>query len=143
MQVRTDREYPAKKMMNLAPLLAEAPVVQAHAFVALAALAMGVIQLAGAKGTRVHRVIGYAWIALMLVVALSSFAIRGSGTFSWIHLLSLSVLVLTPLALLAARRRHVVTHAWAMSALFAGALLVAGAFTLLPGRVMHDVVFGG
>jgi uncharacterized membrane protein len=30
-----------------------------------------------------------------------------------------------------------------MISLFAGALVVAGAFTLLPGRIMHRVVFGG
>jgi uncharacterized membrane protein len=29
-----------------------------------------------------------------------------------------------------------------MTALFAGALVIAGVFTLLPGRIMHDVVFG-
>jgi len=27
--------------------------------------------------------------------------------------------------------------------LFVGALVIAGAFTLLPGRLMHEVVFGG
>jgi uncharacterized membrane protein len=30
-----------------------------------------------------------------------------------------------------------------MIGLFAGALLIAGIFTLLPGRIMHAVVFGG
>jgi len=29
-----------------------------------------------------------------------------------------------------------------MLGLFAGALVVAGTFTLLPGRIMHSVVFG-
>ncbi len=27
--------------------------------------------------------------------------------------------------------------------LFVGALVIAGAFTLLPGRLMHEVIFGG
>jgi uncharacterized membrane protein len=30
-----------------------------------------------------------------------------------------------------------------MISLFAGALLIAGLLTLLPGRVIHKVVFGG
>jgi uncharacterized membrane protein len=30
-----------------------------------------------------------------------------------------------------------------MVVLFLGALVVAGLFTLLPGRIMHAVVFGG
>jgi uncharacterized membrane protein len=29
-----------------------------------------------------------------------------------------------------------------MISIFVGALVIAGAFTLLPGRVMHAVVFG-
>jgi uncharacterized membrane protein len=36
---------------------------------------------------------------------------------------------------LAARRRI-------MTLMFAGALVVAGLFTLVPGRIMHRVVFG-
>ncbi len=30
-----------------------------------------------------------------------------------------------------------------MIGLFAGALVIAGAFTLVPGRIMYRVVFGG
>ena len=29
-----------------------------------------------------------------------------------------------------------------MISIFAGALMVAGLFTLVPGRIMHDVLFG-
>jgi uncharacterized membrane protein len=42
-----------------------------------------------------------------------------------------------------ARRHWVRSHRAAMISLFAGALVIAGVFTLLPGRVMHEVVFGG
>ena len=131
--------------MSLEPLLAAGPVVQIHAFAAMAAFVLGVIQLAGPKGTLPHRTLGYIWVGLMLVVAVVSFSIRGNGPwggFSAIHLLSVSALVLVPLAVLAARRRHVGTHRWAMIFIFVGALLIAGAFTLLPGRIMHRVVFG-
>ena len=30
-----------------------------------------------------------------------------------------------------------------MLSLFFGALVIAGIFTLVPGRIMHSVVFGG
>ena len=30
-----------------------------------------------------------------------------------------------------------------MLALFLGALVIAGIFTFVPGRIMHEVVFGG
>jgi uncharacterized membrane protein len=132
--------------MPLDPLLAAPLIVQLHAFAAMAAFALGVVQFAGPKGTLPHRTIGYAWVGAMLVVAASSFAIHGRGQwggFSAIHLLSILVLVLLPLAVLAARRHHVGRHRGAMISLFAGALVVAGAFTLLPGRIMHRVVFGG
>ena len=40
------------------------------------------------------------------------------------------------------KRRRLVAHRNAMIAIFTGALVVAGLFTLLPGRIMHAVVFG-
>jgi uncharacterized membrane protein len=132
--------------MGLGPLLAAPLVVQVHAFAALAAFALGIAQFAAPKGTLPHRTVGYIWVGLMLLVAATSFAIHGIGQwagFSAIHILSVLVLVLLPLAVLAARRHHVGRHRWAMIGLFAGALVVAGAFTLLPGRVMHRVLFGG
>ena len=33
-------------------------------------------------------------------------------------------------------------HQRAMIGLFAGALVIAGVFTFLPGRIMHAVLFG-
>jgi uncharacterized membrane protein len=132
--------------MSLAPLLAAPWFVQVHAVAAMAAFGLGAVQLAAPKGTLPHRTLGYAWAALMLTIAGTSFAIRGEGRFggfSAIHLLSIVVLVLTPLSVLAARRGNIRRHGSAMASLFVGALVVAGAFTLLPGRIMHRVVFGG
>jgi uncharacterized membrane protein len=132
--------------MSLAPLLAVPIVVQVHAFAALAAFVLGVVQLAAPKGTLPHRTLGYVWVGLMLIVAASSFAIQGMrqvGRFSAIHLLSIMVLVLVPMAVLAARRKHISTHSKAMMGLFAGALVIAGLFTLVPGRIMYRAVFGG
>jgi uncharacterized membrane protein len=64
------------------------------------------------------------------------------GPWSPIHLLSLLVLVTLPLAVWHAHRHDVRRHRNAMTGLFIGALVIAGAFTLLPGRIMHAVVFG-
>jgi len=47
-----------------------------------------------------------------------------------------------PLAVINARRHRVDAHRKAMTMMFTGALVIAGLFTLLPGRVMHAVVFG-
>jgi uncharacterized membrane protein len=131
--------------MSLAPLLNTAPVVQVHAFAAMAAFVLGVMQLAAPKGTLPHRMIGWTWVLLMVLIAGSSFWIhdlRMLGPFSVIHLLSIFTLVMLPLAVMHARRHRVAQHRAAMISIFVGALVIAGLFTLLPGRVMHAVVFG-
>src|SRR5215469_13432370 len=131
--------------MTLAPLLQASPAIQVHAFAAIAAFALGAVQLAAPKGTLPHRTVGWIWVALMTVVAASSFWIhelRIWGPWSPIHLLAIFTLVMLPLAVLHARRHRVGRHRNAMIAIFAGALVVAGLFTLVPGRIMHAVVFG-
>jgi uncharacterized membrane protein len=130
--------------MTLAPLLGAPPVIQIHAFAAIAAFAIGMVQLAAPKGTIPHRIVGWSWAALMLTVAVSSLfihTIRMWGPWSPIHLLSLLVLATLPLAIWRARRHDVRRHRRAMLMLFTGALIIAGGFTLLPGRIMHAVVF--
>ena len=47
-----------------------------------------------------------------------------------------------PLAVWRAHAHRVADHRRFMIALFSGALVVAGLFTLLPGRIMHAVMFG-
>src|SRR5437899_12542140 len=131
--------------MNLAPLLAAPAVIQIHALAAFSAFSLGVVQLAAPKGPIPHRTFGWLWAGLMLAVVLSSFfihEIRLWGPFSPIHVLSVFTLAMLPLAVWAARRHHVERHRRAMTSLFLGALVIAGAFTLLPGRIMHAVVFG-
>jgi uncharacterized membrane protein len=131
--------------MTLAPLLNASPVIQIHAFAAIAAFAIGVVQLAAPKGTIPHRLIGWSWVMLMLTVAISSLfihLIRLWGPWSPIHLLSILTLSALPLAVLHARRHNVRRHRNAMTSLFMGALVIAGVFTFLPGRIMHAVAFG-
>jgi uncharacterized membrane protein len=130
------------------PLLSASPLVQIHAFGAMAALLLGAWQLAAPKYGLSHRVRGWAWVGLMALVALSSFGVRTHGGFSWIHILSVLVLAQLPIAVLHIRRGRVGqgrarAHARAMVGLFVFALSVTGAFTLLPGRIMHQVVLGG
>jgi uncharacterized membrane protein len=59
--------------MSLAPLLNAAPQIQVHAFAAMAAFALGAVQLVAPKGTLPHRTIGWIWAGLMMAVAASSF----------------------------------------------------------------------
>jgi uncharacterized membrane protein len=131
--------------MSLAPLLDASPIIQVHAFAAMAAFALGLVQFAAPKGTLPHRTIGWVWVALMAIIAVSSFwihSIRMVGPFSLIHALSIFTLVMLPLAILHARNHRVVQHRKAMISIFVGALVIAGAFTFLPGRIMHAVALG-
>ena len=131
--------------MSLAPLLNAAPAIPVHAFAAMAAFALGVVQFAAPKGTLPHRAVGWIWVGLMAIVAASSFwihEIRLLGPWSPIHLLSIFTLIMLPIAVWRARQHRVADHRRIMTMTFVGALVIAGLFTLLPGRVMHAVVFG-
>jgi uncharacterized membrane protein len=132
--------------MTLAPLLEASPSIQLHAFAAMGAFVLGAVQLAAPKGTLPHRIVGSIWVLLMVIVSLSAFFIhqlRIWGPWSPIHLLAVLTLALLPLAVWRAHTHAVAQHRRTMLGLFFGALVIAGLFTLLPGRVMHAVVFGG
>jgi uncharacterized membrane protein len=131
--------------MMLAPLLAADGAIRLHAFAAMAAFVLGVVQFGAPKGTIPHRTIGWVWVVLMLAVSVSAFwihTIRLWGPWSPIHLLAIFTLVMLPVAVLHARRHRVQQHRIAMLSLFFGALVIAGLFTLFPGRIMSTVVFG-
>jgi uncharacterized membrane protein len=111
----------------------------------MVAFALGLVQLAAPKGTIPHRTVGWIWVVLMALVAISSFwihDIRMIGPFSPIHLLSIFTLVMLVVAVMHARRHRVERHRKAMTTIFVGALVIAGLFTFLPGRIMHAVAFG-
>jgi uncharacterized membrane protein len=131
--------------MTLAPLLDASPAIQLHAFAAMTAFVLGVVQLSAPKGTLPHRTVGWIWVALMLAVSISAFWIhhlRLWGPWSPIHLLAIFTLVMLPLGVWAAHRHAVERHRWTMIGIFAGALVIAGVFTFVPGRIMYQVAFG-
>lgn len=133
--------------MSLQPLFDATPPIPLHALAAIAAFVLGVVQLAAPKGTLPHRTLGWIWVALMMTVAISSFWIHGHNfrlwrDFSPIHLLSIVAPLMLLVAVYRARRHMVRAHAITMISIFTGALLVAGLFTLVPGRIMHAVAFG-
>ena len=132
--------------MSLSPLLSAPPAIQIHAFAAMAAFLIGAFVLWRRKGTALHRALGRIWVGLMLVVATSALfinEIRLIGPFSPIHIF----VVVTYLGLAGGLwailvQRNVALHRALMQSTYLGALLLAGAFTFLPGRRMHEVLFG-
>jgi uncharacterized membrane protein len=130
--------------MTLEPLLTASPAVQFHVATVVPAALIGGIMLIMRKGTYLHRMAGRLWIALMVLTALSSFFIHEInliGGFSPIHILSVVVLVSAVEVIRSARRRDFVRHQRVVKSLYFGAIGIAGLFTLLPGRIMHEMVF--
>lgn len=131
--------------MTLDPLLESGWLITLHASTALLSLILGVGLFLRPKGTLVHRTLGYTWIAAMGMVVLSSLfinQIRTWGPFSPIHLLTLITAIGLFAGWRAARRHDIKSHRRNMIILWFGALGLNIWFTLLPGRVMHEVVFG-
>ncbi len=131
--------------MNIAPILNASLPIQIHVASTLAALVLGTIVWFRRKGTGPHKVMGWAFVLLMLVASGSSLLITEifPGRFSPIHILSLT----TPLglagAIYAIRRGNIHWHRRAMRMVYGGGLIVAGIFTLLPGRIFGQMLFGG
>lgn len=131
--------------MNLDALLAASLPIQIHVAAVLLALVIGVLQLTLKRGTSLHRAMGWTWIIAMAATALSSFfihQIRLVGMWSPIHILSVTTLLALVWAIHAARQGNMRRHGIIMSSLFFYAIIGAGVFTLLPGRLMHVVLFG-
>lgn len=132
--------------MTLDPLRQADPIVQIHALMAFAAIGLTILIFTVKRGTPLHKVLGRVWVTAMALVALSSFWIfdlRMWGNYSPIHLLSVYTLVQLFLAIRAARAGNIARHRSIMKQMTFAALGVAGAFTLLPGRIMHQVFLGG
>src|ERR1700737_1390185 len=131
--------------MSLPRLLDQAPPTPLHPFPPMTAFLLCVVQFAAPKGTLPHRTLGWVWVCLMVSVAISSFwihQIRLIGPWSPIHLLSIFTLMTLPLGVWMAHRHRVADHRRIMILIFSGALVIAGLFTLVPGRIMHTVLFG-
>jgi len=127
-------------------LFAEAPPIPLHALAALLAVILGGIQLAMKKGTRLHKALGWIWTVIMAIVAITSFFIHEIklwGQYSPIHLLSLWTLISLGLAIYFAKIGKIKRHKQVMVALYGFGLILTGFFTMMPGRVMHQIIFGG
>ena len=126
------------------------PVIAIHMAAALAAVAIGPIALWARQGAtqrpRIHRAAGYAWVTLMVATAVSALFISGGGgprlgSFGLIHLLIPVTLGMLVMAFDYRARRNVAGHRKMMQRTYIGACVVAGVFTLLPGRFLGHTVW--
>lgn len=135
--------------MSLEPLLSAPLAIQVHVYAVVPAFFIGTWQIfVSAKGSPRHRLMGKIYLALMTVTAISSLFIKTimpDGPFfgfSPIHLLVPVTLWGVVGALYFARRGDILRHKRAMITTYVGALLIAGVFTFMPGRIMHAIFFG-
>lgn len=129
-----------------ADLPALSPLIVLHLLTAIAAVAVGPLALASRKGSPLHRAAGRVWVLLMGVTAFSALFIRESSLphlfgFTPIHLLILSTAWGLIQGVQAARRGNIAAHRRAMRLTYVSACLVAGAFTLLPGRYLGNLLW--
>ncbi|RDE04769.1 DUF2306 domain-containing protein [Sphingomonas aracearum] len=119
-------------------------IVWAHLLTVLVALVLTPPMLLRPRGDRWHRRLGRVWVIAMLATAALSLGVRMShpGHLSFIHLLSLYVLVAAPLIWWTARTHRVAAHRGQVRGMVTGALVLAGFFTLPFGRLLGGWLFG-
>jgi uncharacterized membrane protein len=134
-------------MDSFTQLLAQRPLVFIHLACAASAVVLGAVLLLRRKGTPSHRALGWAWVLLMAGTTITSAFIRERGMinvagFSPIHLLTVLVAVQLPRAVIAIRQGRVEAHRKAMRGMYFGGCVVAGLFTLMPGRFLGRQLWG-
>lgn len=112
------------------------------------AMLLGTSLIVLRKGTPQHRLAGRAYMVLMLATAVTTLWMPAQvgpqliGHFGFVHVLSFVTVAAVIGAWRAIQRRDVTTHRKIMIRLYIGAFVIAGGFTLMPGRMIHDWLFG-
>jgi uncharacterized membrane protein len=108
------------------------------------AFIIGTYLLLKRKGTKAHKLLGKLYMLLMLSTAIitlfmpAEIGSRLFDHFGFIHLFSLLVLYSVPSAYFAVKKGNIKRHRGNMIGLYIGGLLIAGSFTLLPDRMLHE-----
>ena len=126
------------------------PIVAVHMTAALGALATGPVALwarrSRSQHPKLHRAFGYAWVTLMIVTAVSALFLRdwtltNVAGYTPVHLL----VPITFFSLFGAFYKlatgNVAGHRRVMQMLYVAACIVAGAFTLLPNRLLGKLLW--
>jgi uncharacterized membrane protein len=121
--------------------------VYLHLASILPAFMIGTYLLLNKKGTKSHRLLGKIYMLLMLETAIvtlfmsAEVGMRLFDHFGFIHLFSILTLYSVFAAYWAIKHGNVRMHRKNMIALYVGGILIAGAFTFAPGRMLHGWLF--
>lgn len=132
--------------MNFAQLLQHKPIIFFHLCTALAALVLGIFIMLRRKGSASHKALGWVWVALMGSTAVASGFIRDYNLpnlagYTPIHLFTLMTATGLPYAIWQIRHGNVAAHRSAMRGMFFGGCVLAGVFTLVPGRFLGNLLW--
>lgn len=123
-------------------------LMYSHLITVVPCIFIGAYLLLVKKGTKIHRLLGRVYMVLMLITAVITLFMPAAvgaqlfNHFGWIHLFSFLTLWTVPTAYTAIRRGNIKSHKRKMILLYFGAIVIAGGFTLTPGRYLHGVFFG-
>lgn len=126
------------------------PTIAVHITLALTAVAIGPLALWARMGRairpRLHRAFGYAWVTCMLGTAFTGVFIRDFELpniwgYTLIHLLIPLTLFSLYRAFRFLAQGNIHGHRKSMQWLYVNACIVAGAFTLLPGRYLGHLLW--
>lgn len=125
------------------------PQIIIHLGAALSATILGPFalwaRLSGKQHPKLHRAFGYAWVTMMLSTAISAIFIQSRFAiwlhFSWIHLLIPVTLASLFGAFWFLAKRNIKAHKFTMLNLYISACLITGALTLLPGRLLGQLLW--
>lgn len=119
-----------------------------HLYTVVPCVFIGGFLLVIKKGTKIHKQLGRIYMILMLFTAIVTLFMPAYvgptlfNHFGWIHLFSFLTLWTVPTAYLAIKKGDVKSHKRKMILLYFGAIIIAGAFTFMPGRYLHNLFFG-
>lgn len=122
---------------------AAAPLsARVHAIAVVTLTVAGWVMLMLPKGDRRHRVLGWTWVAGMVAMGAASMAVPHGENWVAAYLGGGSAYVLLAFGIVAVKRRRLRTHGKTMAMLMI-ALVMMTLLAVIPGRLLHDVVFGG
>lgn len=111
-----------------------------HVVAALYVLAIGPLQIFRRRRDRIHRTMGYLWVAAMYYVCFSSFWIVTEGHFTWLHGLSAFTILTVTLGLVSAIRRNIPAHRGNMIGSYLGIAIAFGFAVGIPGRSIPQLL---
>jgi len=135
--------------VSLSPLFEAPLLVQAHVVLGLAALLLGGVRLAWPLREPLDRALGWGFLAALIATAATAALLARPADTPNLHGVTLGHLFVfasglgVAAALWAAQRRDRMGWRNILSALFAGVLVMAGLFEVMPGRLMNSVLAGG